>query len=301
MEKLQQVLKVSRAHSAKVPQAKRANDNFYNAVQVAAAQQLQNQALRNAASLGVVGLGAGAAGRGLTGLVQLINRNMSKPRRSYPPAIPVDLPLQKQDEEAPDQPKFAASADFLRGDYAQSVGGVPWAIPAAVGAGAAGMYGGWNAMDYLLDKRRKGDLEAELEQAKQEYEAALMSNAGGKQAADGTLAADLDKLYDAVVEKQSQTSGEKKATSAADWAGFGLGNYGIYAGATGLTGAMLAYSYAKKRQRRAVIERALKERRKRRFSSQPAAMYVRPTTNQPTVPKTMQTAPTLDEHEGLEL
>ena len=135
-------------------------------------------------------------------------------------------------------------------------------------------------MDYLLDKRRKGDLDAELEQAKQEYEAALMANSHGKMAADGTLAADLDRLYDAVSEKKAA---EKQATSMADWAGFGLGNYGVYAGASGIAGAALAYNWAKKRQRRALIEKALKERRKRRFSSQPAAMYVRPNLNQPKI------------------
>lgn len=293
MEKLQQIVKASRAHSAKAP--KSANDNFYNAVQVAAAQQLQNQALRNALSLGAVGLGAGAAGRGLQGLMQLVNRNVTKPKKLTPAAVPVDIPMQEEEVE----PKMAGMSDFLQGNYAQSVGGVPWAIPASVGAGLAGGYAGWNAMDYLLDKRRKGDLDAELEQAKQEYESALMANSHGKMAADGTLAADLDRLYDAVSEKKAEAASEKTATSMADWAGFGLGNYGLYAGASGAAGAMLAYNWAKKRQRRALIEKALKERRKRRFSSQPAAMYVRPSINQPSMAPTMQSAP--PEEEGLDL
>lgn len=288
MENLAKVLTASRAHSA--PVRKSANDSFYNAVQAAAAQQLQNQALQNAGMIGAVGLGAGAAGRGISGLVQLIRRNMNKPKRNYPASIPVDMPLGQEEE-----PKMAGATDFLRGDYAQSVKGVPWAIPAAVGAGAAGLGAGWSAMDYLLDKRRKGDLDAELERAKMEYEAALTANSH-KQAADGSLAADLDKLYDAVKE-----ANEKKANSWTDMAGQGAGLYGVYAGASGLGAAYLAYQWDKKRQRRALIDKALKDRRKKRFSSQPAAMYVRPTQNKPTVSPSMSSAPPLEETEGLDI
>lgn len=338
MPNLQTVLQASRAHSVKG--RKSANDNFYAAVQAAAAQQLQNQALRNAGMLGAVGLGTGAAARGLQGLVQLINRNVNKPRRSYPTSVPVDMPLHEEEEPktaslgaviggaigsafgqrppikptpapqpaapprvkyifggqlqnpqpvAPLQQKGAGVADFLKGEYAQSVSGVPWAMPAAVGAGAAGLMGGWSAMDYLLDKRRKGDLQAELEKAKEEYEAALMASTAGKTAAEGTLARDLDDLFDEMT---------KKASSWADLAGRGAGAYGIYGGLAGLTTALLAYNWDKKRQRRALIDKALKERRKRRFSQQPAAMYVRPQQNAPQVPQSMQTAPPIDE--GLE-
>jgi hypothetical protein len=410
MPNLQTILRASRAHSDKG--RKSANDNFYAAVQAAAAQQLQNQALRNAGMIGAVGLGTGAAARGLQGLMQLINRNVNKPRRSYPTSIPVDMPLHEEEEpkiaadkravytgatigaalgaaKAPTshfgqgvargalhggaaelgavggglggaalggagglstylllskllnnqptdgsalasllggagvgglagagaggyagykgmqhalgtppwnveehkepKPKQAGLADFMKGEYAQSVSGVPWAMPAAVGAGAAGLAGGWSAMDYLLDKRRKGDLQAELEKAKAEYEAALMASTTGKTAAAGTLARDLDDLYDEMT---------KKANSWADLAGRGAGAYGIYGGVAGLTTALLAYNWDKKRQRRALIDKALKERRKRRFSSQPAAMYVRPQQNAPQVPQSMQPAPPVDE--GLE-
>ena len=286
MPNLQTILRASRAHS--VRGRKSANDNFYSAVQAAAAQQLQSQALQNAGMIGAVGLGTGAAARGLTGLMQLINRNINKPRRSYPSSVPVDMPLQQEEEEL----KVAGVADFMKGEYAQSVSGVPWAMPAAVGAGAAGLMGGWSAMDYLLDKRRKGDLQAELDKAKQEYEAALMSSSmHGKMAAEGTLSRDLDNLYDELT---------KKATSWTDLAGRGAGAYGIYGGVAGLTSALLAYNWDKKRQRRALLDKALKERRKRRFSSQPAAMYVRPQQSKPQVPATMQTAPPLDETEGLD-
>jgi hypothetical protein len=59
-------------------------------------------------------------------------------------------------------------------------------------------------------------------------------------------------------------------------AGAATGAYGLYAGASGLAAAMMAYNYGKKRQRKAVIERALKERRKQRFDNTPATVYARP-------------------------
>lgn len=236
------------------------SNSFYDAVQQATSQKLREQALQNALSMGLVGTGAGMAGRGFFGLLELIRRNASKPPRSVPTPVPIDLPLEENES------KIAGVADFLRGDYAQSISGVPWAVPAAVGAGGAGLVGGWSLMDYLLDKRRKGDLDAELEKAKSEYESALIRNTA-KTANDDSLGADLDRLYDLV---------EKKADYWSDLAGKLTGLYGIYAGTSGLAGAALAYNWGKKRQRKAIIEKALKERRRRRFSSQPAPVYLRP-------------------------
>jgi hypothetical protein len=168
MDCLQEALQASREHCGL--QQKAGNDNFFSAVQAATAQQLRQQALKNLGLLSMVGLGVGAGARGATGLAQLVNRNVKTPPSSLPHAVPVDLPLESTEEE-----KLAGMTDFLKGDYAQSMAGVPWVLPASVAAGAAGIGGGWSAMDYLLDKRRKGELDAELETARKEYEAALAS------------------------------------------------------------------------------------------------------------------------------
>lgn len=255
MDNLQAVLKTSRDHYGK-----QANQGFYNAVQEATSQQLRHQALGNLGTLAVVGAGVGAGSRGLLGLLQLAHRNSRKPEPTIPPPLAIDLPLAEQEEE-----KVGGVSDFMRGDYAQSIAGIPWAIPAHVAAGAGGLAGGWTLMDYLLDKRRKGELQSELDKAKGDYEVALSN--GMKTAEEGSLAADLDKLYDAV---------EKRSSSFADMAGQATGMYGLYAGTSGLAGALMAYQWGKKRQRKALIEKALKERRRKRFQSQPSALYLRP-------------------------
>lgn len=235
----------------------------------------------------MVGLGAGAGARGLAGLVEMARRNLTKPPKSTPAPVPVDVPFEENKE--------ASTLDFLKGDYAQSVSGVPWAIPAAVGGGVAGLAGGWSLMDYLLDKRRKGDLDAELDTAKRDYESALANNAHHKLAGDATIAKELDELYDEMT---------KKADQWTDMLGQGAGLYGLYGGVSGLTAAMLAYNWGKKRQRKALIDRALKDRKRRRFASQPSALYVRPDLgpgNAPDMPGSMQSAPPSDQSEGFEL
>lgn len=257
---------------------KRGNDSFYDAVQAASAKQLQHQALSNAGMLGAVGLGVGAGGRGIAGLLQLVSRNMKKQPRSLPKPITIDLPIHETEEE----PKTASMSDFLKGDYAQSVSGVPWAIPAAIGAGTAGVAGGWKAMDYLMDKRRKGDLDIELDKAKKEYEQALEENNHLKTAGFNKVAQALNTLCDTI---------EQKTASMADGLGTAAGLYGLYGGVSGLAAATLAYNWGKKRQRKAIVERALKERRKRRFNSQPATVYARPLATPKATPPAMQTAP----------
>src|SRR5690242_2942549 len=125
MDSLQAVLKASRAHLSQ-PQ-KRANDGFYNAVQEATARQLRMNALANAGALGLLGAGVGAGTRGLLGLFQMAHRNASKPDRTVPAPLAIDLPLQEHEEE-----KLGSLSNFLKGDYAQTTAGVPWAMPAAV-------------------------------------------------------------------------------------------------------------------------------------------------------------------------
>jgi hypothetical protein len=285
MSNLQKVIEVSQAH------AKQANAEFYDAVQTAAARSMQGTAARNAAMLGLVGLGTGAGARGLVGLLQMFNRKRRPFMRTAPAPVPVDVHVEEEEQ----QPKLAGVMDFLRGDQAQSVSGVPWAIPAAVGAGAAGLAGGWGTMDYLMDKRRKGDLQAELDQAKQEYEQALMAHASGKTASEHSVNSDLDELYDTL---------QTKSASWSDMAGRAAGTYGVGAGITGLISAMLAYNYGQKRQQRNLVDKAIKERRRRRYSQQPAPLYARPVTlpkQTPDVPSSAQTAPPDHELESLDI
>jgi len=240
--------------------------SFYDAVQSASSQQLRGQALRNAGLVGLAGLGIGAGGRGIIGLLNLLRKNMTPEQSSVPG--PTTIQVFSEDDK---EPKMAG---FLDGGSAKTVAGVPWAMPASFAAGAGGLYGGWKLMDYLMDKRRKADVEAEVEAAKKEYEQALLADAESKVASD--LGSDLDELYDAI---------EKRSIDIGDLAGQATGMYGIYGGASGLAAALMMYNWGKQRQNRTLLEKALKKRRRILYARQPAALYARP------VPANKQPAP----------
>ena len=288
MTNLAALKKASQDHS--VLRQKIANDqSFYDAVQQATTSGLQSQAARNAGLIGLTGLGVGAGSRGLLGLMQLISRNVSKPKPSLPAPVHVDLVGHGQEEE--EEEKMSGVADFLEGGNAKTVGGVPWAMPAGVAAGAGGLYGGWSLMDYLLDKRRKSETESELAKAKETYEQALMDSS--KRASDNSLGRDLDELYDEL---------EKQALFDSDTAGKLVGAYGVAAGGAGVLSSIIAYKWAKKRQRKVLLAKAQEKRRRARFALQPSSLYARPSPMRRSpepieVQDPMQAAPSSDETE----
>ena len=190
--------------------------------------------------------------------------------------------------------KKAGILDFLKGEYAETTKGVPWAIPAAVGAGAGGLYGGWKLMDYVLDQRRKQNLDEELETAKAEYEAAL--SGADKEAADGSLAADLDQLYDNISEY-----GEKAAASWPELGGQAAGVYGAGAGVGALVMALLGYKQGRKKQRRRILARAQARKRREEYQRRPDPLYVRAGRSSELAPtvedESSDASPSLDEIE----
>lgn len=170
----------------------------------------------------------------------------------------------------------AKTASFLSGDSATSKGGIPWYGPAMMTAGLAGLAGGWKGVDHLLNKRRERDRAKEIDTARQEFHDALMgqytkplAGAGpAKTAGDGPpLGAALDALYDQF---------EKAAFALNDAAGKGVGMYGMYAGLTGLMTGALVYDKARKRQRRAILDKALQRRERRKFNVSPAEITAVP-------------------------
>jgi hypothetical protein len=218
---------------------------------------------------------------------------------------PMDLPWAYKDKKKPDIEDFldkegsllgkkAGLLDFLKGQYAETTTGVPWAMPAAVGAGAGGLYGGWKLMDYILDRRRESRLDEELEAAKTEYEEALHETA--KEAADGSLASDLNQLYDNL-----HDCGEKTAASWPEISGQAAGVYGTGAGLGALLMALIGYTQGKKKQRRRLLERAQARRRREEYSRRPDPLFVRSNKSWEEAPTVADgasdAAPSLDETE----
>ena len=93
-----------------------------------------NKLLQRRAIMGALGAGGVAAGtafglRSMNALLSQSRRNLSPRRYSSPLASIVSMPVTHEDEE---QQKLAGwLSDFMKGNKATTVSGIPWAIPAA--------------------------------------------------------------------------------------------------------------------------------------------------------------------------
>ena len=245
---------------------------------------INNQMLGDIARVGGTGLAMGVGARGLWGLMNQLSRNTRKPRQSIPGPLEVEIPVEEIDEKYAESKEAAggvmdwvgqktndtlssagdAIKKYFSSGYASKPSGSPMYLPGVLGAGIGGGAAGWALTDWLMDKRRRQAMKAELEQAKQEYNDALF----------GKLSSVLDELYDDLqaAEKQAQ---EKKA-DAGDLAGM-IGGAGLtYAGGSALLAAMAAYENTRKRQRRTLLQRAQKERQRARYESMPSPIYATP-------------------------
>lgn len=252
-----------------------ADPTLAEALQRATNRQLQAQALRDVLGYGGAALGVGAGLRGLTELFRLGARALPTKKRkvlSAPSAIYAQMPVPQADETEEKQSNatdvFREVGDFISGGKAQTREGIPWFTPAAVGVPLAGGIGGWKFMDWLLDKRRKSQIEAEVEAAKVEYEKALAEAQGVKRSSDSELGRTLDRLYDVALEKSGGTMTDLGGSLA-----------GLYllmvGGAAGLTGTA-AYNWTRKRSRQAIIDKALKSLKRKQQMQQPAPILVQP-------------------------
>jgi hypothetical protein len=235
---------------------------FANAVNQMQTAQLKSDSMKDVKNLGILSLGVGAAGAGAIGLYNVLKRN--KERKTHGPAVlPMSLPTK--------------GASFLAGDDAATKSGIPWYGPAMLMGGLAGLGLGWKGTDYLLNRRRKSEGQAELDKARQEFNDALLAqNAAPKTASERSstmekVGRDLDRLFDML-----QAPLQKEALDLANAGGQALGGYGMYAGLSGLlTGAVL-YNQAKKRSRQAVLEAAMKRRHRRNFMQSPTSIEAVP-------------------------
>lgn len=261
---------------------KKANDPsteaFGNALQQMSANQLKTDAFGDVRNMGLAALGAGVAGRGLMGLIQTIRSNRAKKTRSGPAYLPLPFP--------------AKAANFLEGDNAASKAGIPWYGPAMLLGGLGGLGLGWKGMDAVLNKRRERAIKGEMETAKQEFHDALLSQYDepvkmhpqllSKKAEDANtmtkVGAALDELFDTVqteINKQ-ETRFTKKAFDFENLAGAATGGYGMYAGLSGLLAGAVTYNKMQKRSRRAILDKALQRRQRRKFMQSPSEIYAVP-------------------------
>lgn len=233
---------------------------------------LNQEAMGNVGRLSMATLGIGAGLRGAMGLYNVLKNNIGKPRktRSGPSLLSLPYPVAKE----------AAEGENFLPEVTQ-VKSLPWYGPAMMFGGLASLGAGWKGVDMVLKRRAQRDREAQLGAARKHFHEALLNQYDKPYAAAGpmgkigsdepNLGRELDRLYDAV-EKVAALGG----LVPDDMAGQGLGWYGmIGGGAAALTGAMV-YDKMKKRQQRAILEKALMKRERRRFAQQPTEITAVP-------------------------
>lgn len=242
---------------------------FANAIQSAAANQMQRDTLRKALHFVAAAGGIGMGVRGLAGLAGMLHSNRPKPMSAVSPIV-LEVPVHNGEEER----KYAFDfGKFMKGDNAVTPAGIPWAMPAFVLGGGAAGYGGWKLMDSLLERRRKDELEGELDMARKDFHNALHAQAlGGAKAAtaEPTLNEKLDRLFD-MTEKAANVFEQP-----GHYAGVAAGMYGTIGGLATIGTALAVYNAMKKRQERSLVERAQKTRMRKLYEQQPLPIYTKP-------------------------
>ncbi len=244
----------------------------------AASGLLKQDLMKNLGSLGLTALGVGAGARGIMGLYNLMRRRSVGSNMRQVKPVPVDVPYPVKQKQA----SFEAVKKFFGGDYAQTMGQIPWAMPAAAAVGLGGVGLGWTALDGVLDKRRKAQVEDEVATARQEFDQALMSQFDKPKTAAEELSVELDKMFDAA----QQTTPEKRAflEEAAGPLGSIAGAGMTVAGLGSLAAAMAVYNAVKKRNNDSILESAQKRRQRRNYTLNPTPLWARPVPAAPEAP-----------------
>lgn len=196
-------------------------------------------------------LGAGAAIRGAKGLTSVLSPRSDSFSAKAPPSS-VDMPVLYSSKE---EEKEAIDA-FDN----------PYTLPGLLLGAPLAFYGGWKGVDALVDKQRRKKVEDELSDAKEEYRKALLGSY--KQSSDNQSTGDyLDACF------------EKKAFLDR------LGNLGKGLALTyGIGAPLAAYAFVdskmKNASKRKILEKALRERARRRALQQPSELYAIPVSSE---------------------
>jgi hypothetical protein len=279
-------------------------------------QTLDQEAMRKLLSIALMGGGLGVSARALMGLRNLLreSRPSVESTSSVPTSVPVPIPVEGPEKMAaqatcpscgkpfpkgepyPDvknceacerygPPKEAAGPLVATGRLLKQAQGLHvrpsgrvtwWQIPAAVGAGGLGIYGGWKLLDWVLKAQKKRQESSELTDAKREYEDAMRQQyLTALQGKAGEFSG-LDDIFDrfiAPIEKQAQHG---LGDTIGDFAHGGLGAYLTALGIVAGTGGLAGYRWARSRSKQKATDKALRIRRQLRQSPQPIYAYAVP-------------------------
>jgi len=225
---------------------------FARAIQNANAVNIKNDALKEIAMMGVGTLGLGAGVRGLAGLWQRTRPQTTDIKRLSGPAT-LTFPIPEKAEKKKKELMKAADSKWS----------LPWYAPSMALVGVGGVAGGWKAIDSMLKKERQHERENELSEAKKRFHDALLTQ---YQPGSTKLGSVLDEIYD----KMEKLAGFMDNIKAIP------GMYGTYAGLSALMSGALVYDQAVKKQRKKVLEKAVRQRQQRMYNSAPPEILAVP-------------------------
>ena len=149
--------------------------------------------------------------------------------------------------------------------------GLWWYMPSMLGAGALGGYGGWKLIDHILDKRRRQEINDEVDESRNEFQEALLSQY--KTGSDSELGVALDELY-AQMHKEAF---DINSIVSPDTRGRALGAYATYAIPSSILGYLLVKGLADRGSRSKILEKAQRRRALKQQQVRPAELYAVPT------------------------
>lgn len=267
--------------------------------------------LKHLINLAVGGAGVGMFGRSMLHLVGGRKPATTIPFVSPGPSV-LPVPIAAEEEQQPQLAKFAADlSGWVKdnvgmplarmipdgpdpisktiGEYVSDPRRAPIMYPLAIGAGAAGVAGGWSLTDWLLKRRRKSRMQEDITNAKRDFQNALLQQSQaarmyGKTAADAepTVADKLDQLFDVVEEKHAELVKEaaqdkEAAGNAADALAAVPGLYYTALALTGAGSAYGMYNWTRNRSPQHLLNQAVRERARALWAKSPQAVQVVPT------------------------
>jgi len=207
----------------------------------------------------VVLAGGGAALRGLSGLGEA-----STARKRKQTGRVVEMPVPYAEKGA----SGSANKSWFSG--ATSPVGLPYTAPAALLGFPLAFYGGWKGVDALMDKQRRSQTDSELDDAKRDYEAALLDSYKTASDNSDSVSANLGRAF-AGLRKQSE-----KAAFFENAPGAAAGLAAAYTLGSLPLGYYVVDKQMRKNSRKAILEKALRERARRAAMSQPPELYAIP-------------------------
>jgi len=266
----------------------------------AEAKQIENpaaktnqEALAQLLQLGLTGVGIGAGTRGLLGLRDLVSRPAYAPANigPKPAVVEVNVPSPEEDErkrkklaevrpfegDLSSVPKIDVNSvrgsglwNWLKGLTHTDITSKPFYYPAAIGTGIGSLYAGYKGVDTILNARHKADREKELEDAKREFQNALVE----QYKADGAKSAspNLEREWDILV-KQATPEPGTWAETLNNAAGKVTGGYLALAALLAAGSGIGAYQYTKSQAPENRIAKAIKQRERLRWASKPPEIY----------------------------